>query len=85
MVQWASAFSARGLYESALQRLRIPHRSFWLAMIAAVVLQIAALYGPLMTITNTVAVPLWIILAVVVITFFGPFTIFELYKKVVKY
>ncbi len=84
VMQWASAFSARGLYESALKRLKIPHRSFWLAMIAAVILQVLALSGPLMTITNTVTVPIWAIAAVVVISFFGPLVIFEIYKKVVE-
>lgn len=80
-MQWASAFSARGLYESAIRRLKVPHRSFWLAMIVAVTLQIFALFGSLMTITNTVAVPIWAILLDVGISFFGPLVIFEVYKK----
>lgn len=81
VLQWASAFSARGFYESALARLKVPHRSFWIAMATAVVLQIAALAGPLMKITNTVAVPIWAILIVTVVSFFGPLLIFEVYKK----
>lgn len=84
VMQWASAFSARGLYESALQRLKVPHRSFWISMLIAVALQIAALYGPLMKITNTVAVPFWAILIVFVVAFFGPLMIFEIYKKRAK-
>lgn len=85
VMQWASAFSARGLYESALKRLKVPHRSFWLAMIAAVILQVLALYGPLTAVTNTVAVSTWLILAVVAVSFFGPLIIFEIYKKATGY
>ncbi len=81
VLQWASAFSSRGFYESALARLKVPHLSFWLAMATAVILQIVALSGPLMKITNTVAVPIWAILVVVTISFFGSLTIFEIYKK----
>lgn len=81
VLQWASAFSARGFYESALARLKVPHRSFWIAMATAVVLQIAALAGPLMKITNTVAVSIWAILIVTVVSFFVPLLIFEVYKK----
>lgn len=81
VMQWASAFSARGLYESALARLKVPHRSFWLAMAGAIILQVLALSGPLMTITNTVAVPIWMILIVAVVCFFGSLAIFEVHKR----
>lgn len=81
VMQWASAFSARGLYESALARLKVPHRSFWLAMAGAIILQVLALSGQLMTITNTVAVPIWMILIVAVVCFFGSLAIFEVHKR----
>lgn len=81
VMQWASAFSARGLYESALARLKVPHRSFWLAMAGAIILQVLALSGPLMTIINTVAVPIWMILIVAVVCFFGSLAIFEVHKR----
>lgn len=80
-MQWASAFSVRGTYESAWQRLKVPHKSFYLAMLAAVILQVLALFGPLARIVNVVSVPFAAIILVVILSFFVPLGIFELYKK----
>lgn len=81
VMQWANAVSIRGTYESAWKRLKVPHRSFHLAMAAAVALQILALFTPFMRIVNTVPVPLPAILITVAIAFIVPLIIFELYKK----
>lgn len=81
VMQWASAFSARGIYESAWKRLKVTHRSFHLAMLAAIVLQILALFGPLMAIVNTVAVPPLALICTVILAFFVPLAIFEGWKK----
>ena len=80
VMQWASAFSARGTYESAWKRLKVKHNSFHLAMLAAIILQILALFGPLMIIVNTVSVPLLTLVITVLTAFFVPLGIFEGYK-----
>lgn len=80
VMQWASAFSARGTYESAWKRLKVKHNSFHLAILAAIILQVLALFGPLMVLVNTVSVPILALLITVLITFFVPLGIFEGYK-----
>lgn len=80
VMQWASAFSARGTYESAWKRLKVQHNSFHLAILAAIILQILALFGPLMVIVNTVSVPILAIIVTVLVAFFIPLGIFEGYK-----
>lgn len=80
VMQWASAFSARGTYESAWKRLKVKHNSFHLAMLAAVILQVLALFGPLMVVVNTVHVPLLALAITFLVAFFIPLGIFEGYK-----
>ncbi len=80
-MQWANAFSTRGLYESALQRLKTPHRPFYLAMSAAIILQALALFSPLGKIVNVVPVPFFAILLTALLAFFLPLLIFEIHKK----
>ncbi len=84
IMQWSSAFSARGTYESAWQRLKVPHKSFHLAMGAAIILQLLALFGPLAPIVNIVSVPLPALLLTAVLAFIIPLAIFEIYKKIKK-
>lgn len=83
-MQWANAISVRGMYESAIQRLKVPHRAFHLAMGAAVVLQILALFGPLSKIVNVVPVPLFALAPTAFLAFTLPLLIFEIYKKYKK-
>lgn len=80
VMQWASAFSARGTYESAWKRLKVKHNSFHFAILAAIILQILALFGPLMAIVNTVVVPLPALIITILCAFFIPLGIFEGYK-----
>ncbi len=80
IMQWSNAFSARGVYETAWQRLKVPHRSFHLAMGAAIILQLLALFSPLARLVNVVPVPLLALLIVAVLAFFVPLAIFEGYK-----
>lgn len=84
VMQWANAISVRGTYESAWQRLKVPHKSFALAMGAAVILQLLALFGPLAKIVNVVEVPLVALIITAVAAFVLPLTIFELTKKLSK-
>lgn len=81
VMQWASAFSARGLYESAFKRLKVRHDSFHLAMLGALILQVLALFSPLMVVVNTVPVPLPALALTALGAFAIPLAIFEVYKK----
>ncbi len=81
VMQWSSACSIRGLFESAWQRLKVPHHVFHIAIILAVILQIFALYGPLTIIMGTVAVPFGAVLLTAGLAFFIPLLIFEFAKK----
>lgn len=81
VMQWANAVSVRGLYESAWQRLKVPHRAFHFAMGAAVILQLLALFSPFGKIVNVVAVPLSALAITAASAFIIPLGIFELYKK----
>lgn len=83
-MQWANALSARGTYESAWQRLKVQHKSFWLALGAAVILQVLALFGPLAKIVNIVSVPFWALAVTVLVAFVLPLAVFELSKKIRK-
>lgn len=81
VMQWANAISIRGTYESAWQRLKVPHRSFHIAMVIAIALQILALFTPFMKIVNVVPVPLPALLITALVSFTMPLVIFEIYKK----
>lgn len=81
VMQWSSAISARGLYASAWQRLKVRHSSFWWALLAAVALQGAAIFGPLAVLAGTVAAPLPAMLITAFIGFIVPLVIIETYKR----
>ena len=80
VMQWSGALTARGTFESLISRLKVAHRSFYLALAAAVVLQLLALFGPLMAIVGAVAVPLNALALTVVVAFVAPIVVIELYK-----
>ena len=82
VMQWASAFSARGLYESAFHRLGVKHTAFHLAMLAAVVMQVLALFSPLSVVVGTVSVPPMALALTVAVAFIIPLAIFELQKLI---
>lgn len=81
VMQWSSAISARGLYESAWQRLKKRHHSFWIALLVAILLQISAIFGPLMPLINTVAIPLGLLGITALVAFCVPLVVIELYKR----
>ncbi len=81
VMQWSSAFSSRGIYESAFQRIKVKHKSFHLAMIAAIILQVLAIVGPLRQVLDVVVVPFWPLAIVALLAFVVPLTIIEGYKK----
>lgn len=84
VMQWSNAISARGLYESARQRLKIRHTSFWLALLGAIILQVAALFGPLARAVGTVVVPPAALIITAILAFILPLAVIEIYKKVQK-
>ncbi len=81
VMQWSSAISARGLYESAWQRLKVRNHGFLYALIVAILLQLSAIFGPLMSIVDTVSVPLIALMVVALIAFVVPLIVIEIYKK----
>ena len=81
VMQWSSAISARGLYESAWQRLKVRNHGFLYALIVAILLQLSAIFGPLMSIVDTVSVPLIALMVVALIAFVVPLIVIEFYKK----
>lgn len=85
VMQWASAFSARGLYESAFTRLKSRHNAFHFAIFAAIILQILALFSPLGKIVNTVSVPILALIIVAAANFLVPLAIFECFKLITSH
>ncbi len=84
VMQWSNALSARGTYESVFARLKVRHRSLYWALGGAVILQIAALFGPLARAIGVVAAPLGWLAGVSIIAFVLPMAVIEIYKKVVR-
>lgn len=81
VMQWSNAISARGMYESAWKRIKTRHHSFLYAFIVAVLLQLAALFGPLAPLVDTVSVPLLALAITVVVAFVVPLIVTETHKK----
>lgn len=82
VMQWSGAISARGIYESAWQRVKTRHHSFFYALVVAILLQLAALFGPLASIIETVPVPPLALILTTVIAFVTPLIIVETHKKI---
>lgn len=81
VMQWSSAISARSIYESAWRRIKVRHHGFLYALIVAVLLQLAALFGPLAPLVNTVSVPIAALIVTASVAFIVPLAVIELYKK----
>lgn len=81
VMQWSNVLSARGLYESVLTRLKVPHRSLYWALAGAVVLQLAALFGPLARAIGAVATPMSWLIGVALVAFVVPMLAVEIHKK----
>lgn len=84
VMQWSSAFTARGTFESIFERIKVTHKSFYLALLTAVILQFAALFGPLRPIVGTVAVPMAALILTALASFILPILVIETYKKLTK-
>ena len=80
VMQWSNALTTRGTYESVFQRLKVRHPAFYWALGGAVVLQIAAVFGPLARAIGVVAAPLGWVLGVTVVAFVIPMLAIEAYK-----
>ncbi len=80
VMQWSNALTTRGTYESVFQRLKARHPAFYWALGGAVVLQIAAVFGPLARAIGVVAAPLGWVLGVTVVAFVIPMLAIEAYK-----
>ena len=84
VVQWANAFCVRGTYESAFKRLRVRNPLFVAAVVAATVLQILVLFGPLSRLTHTVPVNPLALTLTIAVSFIVPLVVTELHKKLAK-
>ncbi len=80
VMQWSGALTARGTFESLWQRLKVGHKSFYLALVAAIVLQLLALFGPLIPIVGVVQVPLLALSLTAFVAFTLPIVVIEFYK-----
>lgn len=80
VMQWSNALTTRGTHESVFQRLKVRHPAFYWALGGAVVLQIAAIFGPLARAIGVVAAPLEWVLGVTVVAFVIPMLVIEAYK-----
>lgn len=84
VMQWSSALTARGLRESAWQRFKVRHHVFHLAILAALILQLLALFGPLMVVVDVVTVPIWTLAVTATLAFAMPLIVIETYKKLAQ-
>ena len=80
VMQWSGALTARGIFESVKERLKVRHKSFMLALLGAIILQLLALFGPLAVIMETVAVPPLALLLTAIIAFAAPLIVIETLK-----
>ena len=81
VMQWSGALTSRGIFESVRQRLKVRHASFGWALLAAIILQLLALFGPLAIVVETVAVPPLALLFTAILAFLIPLVVMELLKK----
>lgn len=80
VVQWANAFNARSTFESAFSRLRIWNGAFWVGLIASIVLQLLALFGPLQGLLHVHLVSIGDMLFVSGISFAVAIIVVEIHK-----
>ena len=80
-MQWSSALTARGIYESAWQRLKVRHASFTWALITAILLQVLVILGPLGSVIDVAKAPILAVAIVGLIAFLIPLIVIEIYKK----
>ncbi len=81
VMQWSNALTTRGIYDTAWQRLKVKHTRFHFALLAAVALQVLALFGPLAAVVDVVSVPFLALALTIVITFVVPLVVVETYKR----
>lgn len=85
VMQWANAFNSRALHEPILKRLRTHNWKFWVALVPAILLQIAALFTNVgHEFLHTVAVPGLALGVVAVASFAIPIVVVEIHKVFVK-
>ncbi|MBR5389318.1 cation-transporting P-type ATPase [Candidatus Saccharibacteria bacterium] len=84
VVQWSNAFCVRGTYESVFKRLKVKNTLFILAFIAAIVLEVLVLFGPLSILTKTVPVDTFALVLTIIVSFAVPIIVTELHKKLAK-
>lgn len=84
VMQWGSALSVRGLYDSVRKRLKVKNPLFFLALTFAIILQLLATFTPLSSFVSVIPVPPILFLITIVISFFAPILTSDLHKKIVS-
>ncbi len=80
VMQWASAFAARSDYEPLWRRIVKPNPAFYIGLTISVLLQLAALYGPLGNLLHVTPLHSQDLLLVAAISFVIPIITIELHK-----
>lgn len=81
VVQWANAFTSRGLYESCFKRLKVKNSLFLLAAFGAISLQVLATFGPLSGFVSVVPVPISALLLTAFVAFSVSILTVEIHKS----
>lgn len=81
IMQWANAFNVRSDYQSAISRLRVMNKLFYVGLLVAITMQLLAMFGPLqeaLHVDNSVLIR--DILVTGIIAFIAPIAAVEIHK-----
>lgn len=79
-MQWANAFNARSTFESALTRIRIWSKAFYIGLTVSVTLQILAVFGPLQGLLGLTTVGIGDLFITSLVSFFVLILVVEIHK-----
>lgn len=80
--QWGNAFSARSDSESAISRLKVMNRSFYVGLVVSFALQVLVFFGPLGSLLHIATVGGLDLLIVSLIAFIAPIITCEVHKDI---
>jgi len=80
VMQWANAFNARSTFESIVTRLKVVNKSFYIGLAASVILQVAAVLGPLQGALHVHPVALGDLFLTSLLAFFVLIFVVEIHK-----
>lgn len=80
VTQWANAFNARSDHESIFTRIKTPNKSFYVGLIASIVIQSLVFITPLGDFMHVTAVSQWHMIVISAISFVVPIAVSEIHK-----